>query len=341
MRILVTGGAGFIASNFIRHMLSVHPGYHIVNLDSLTYAGNLENLRDLELSERYSFVKGDICDSELIKGIAFDAIIHFAAESHVDRSIMDARPFLQTNIMGTCTLMEEARQRNCLFLHVSTDEVYGSVEEGLFHEDSPLRPNSPYAASKASSDLLVRAYGHTHGLRAMITRCSNNYGPFQFPEKLIPLVILNGLNDRPVPVYGDGMNVRDWIHVMDHCSAVDAVFHGGKEGEVYNVGSRNERTNIDIVRMILQEIAVMRGVDEARLLDLITFVKDRKGHDRRYAIDPSKVERDTGWSPRMEFRQGIRSTIEWYRSHEAWWQDILSGEYINYYRTQYGERFKA
>ncbi|UCD34583.1 MAG: dTDP-glucose 4,6-dehydratase [Nitrospiraceae bacterium] len=341
MRILVTGGAGFIASNFIRHMLSAYPGYHIVNIDSLTYAGNLENLREIESSDRYSFVKGDICNSDLLRGIAFDAIIHFAAESHVDRSILDAQPFLQTNIMGTYTLLEEARQRGCVFLHVSTDEVYGSTEEGFFHEDSPLRPNSPYAASKASSDLLVRAFGETHGVKAMITRCSNNYGPFQFPEKLIPLVILNGLSDKPVPVYGDGMNVRDWIHVVDHCRAVDAVFHRGRAGEVYNIGARNERTNIDLVKMILKEVAEVRGVDEGRLLDLITFVHDRKGHDRRYAIDPARLEGDTGWNPRVDFREGIKNTIEWYRANEAWWQRILSGEYREYYRTQYGERLRA
>jgi len=341
MKLLVTGGAVFIASNYIRHVLSTHLDYQIINLDKLTYAGNLENLKDIEASDRYTFIKGDICNGELLQKTEFDAIINFAAESHVDRSILDAQPFLQTNVMGTCSLLEIARQRGCVFLHVSTDEVYGSTPEGAFHEASPLLPNSPYAASKASSDLLVRSYVETHNIKAMITRCSNNYGPYQFPEKLIPLVILNAINRKPVPVYGDGMNVRDWIYVMDHCKAVDEVFHKGTTGEIYNIGSRNERPNIEIVKLILRKVAEKLGLAEGVLTNLITFVDDRKGHDRRYAIDPAKIERKIGWKPEMDFGEGITKTIEWYMSNEQWWQRILSGDYMEYYHTQYGERLKA
>ncbi|MBI5663905.1 MAG: dTDP-glucose 4,6-dehydratase [Nitrospirae bacterium] len=341
MKLLVTGGAGFIASNYIRYVLSAHPDYHIINLDKLTYAGNLENLKDIEASDRYTFIKGDICDGELLRETEFDAIINFAAESHVDRSILDAQPFLQTNVMGTCNLLEVARQRGCVFLHVSTDEVYGSTREGAFHEASPLLPNSPYSASKASSDLLVRSYVETHKLKAMITRCSNNYGPYQFPEKLIPLVILNAINRKPIPVYGDGMNVRDWIYVMDHCKAVDAVFHKGASGDIYNIGSRNERPNIEIVKLILRKVAEKLGLDEDALMKLITFVGDRKGHDRRYAIDPSKTERELGWRPEMDFGEGITKTIEWYIANEQWWQRILSGDYMEYYNAQYGERLRT
>ena len=340
MKLLVTGGAGFIASNYIRYALSAHPDYHIINLDKLTYAGNLENLRDIESSNRYTFIKGDICDEKILKGMEFDAILNFAAESHVDRSILDAQPFLRTNIMGAYNLLEAARLRDCFFLQISTDEVYGSIEEGFFNEDSPLLPNSPYAASKASSDMLVRAYVETHKLKAVITRCSNNYGPYQFPEKLIPLVILNAVNGKPIPVYGDGMNVRDWIHVTDHCRAVDAVFHRGAPGEVYNIGSRNERPNIEIIKLILKKVAEILDLDEAGLMDLISFVEDRKGHDRRYAIDPLKIEEGTGWKPEMSFEQGIEKTIEWYISNKDWWQRIISGEYMRYYNTQYGERLK-
>jgi len=341
MKLLVTGGAGFIASNYIRYVLTTYPDYRVINLDKLTYAGNLENLKDIESSDRYTFIKGDICDGELLRETDFDAIIHFAAESHVDRSILDAQPFLQTNVMGTCSLLEVARQRGCAFLHVSTDEVYGSAPEGAFNETSPLLPNSPYAASKASSDLLVRAYVETHHLKAMTTRCSNNYGPYQFPEKLIPLVILNAINRKPIPVYGDGMNVRDWIHVMDHCRAVDAVFHKGTTGGIYNIGSRNERPNIEIVKMILRKVAEKLSLDKDVLMNLITYVDDRKGHDRRYAIDPGKIEQEIGWKPEMNFEDGISQTVEWYISNEQWWQRILSGDYMAYYNTQYGERLKT
>ncbi|UCH81699.1 MAG: dTDP-glucose 4,6-dehydratase [Nitrospiraceae bacterium] len=341
MRLLVTGGAGFIASNYIRHVLRTYPDYHVINLDSLTYAGNLENLKDVEDSERYTFLKGDICDNNIAGGLEFDAILNFAAESHVDRSILDAQPFLQTNIMGTYNLLEIARQRSCTFLHVSTDEVYGSIEQGFFNEESPLMPNSPYAASKASSDMLVRSYVETHNIHAMITRCSNNYGPYQFPEKLIPLVILNAINDKPIPVYGDGMNVRDWIYVVDHCRAVDAVLHKGISGHVYNIGSRNEQPNIDLIKKILTITANRLDLDEGNLMDLINFVEDRKGHDRRYAIDPSKIERELGWQPNMTFDEGIEKTIMWYTSNKRWWERIISGQYIDYYNLQYGERLET
>ena len=340
MKLLVTGGAGFIASNYIRHVLDTHLDYHIINLDCLTYAGNLENLKDVEDSERYTFLKGDICDKNITDGFEFDAILNFAAESHVDRSILDAQPFLQTNIMGTYNLLEIARQRKCTFVHISTDEVYGSIEDGFFTEESPLMPNSPYAASKASSDMLVRAYVETHKINAMITRCSNNYGPYQFPEKLIPLVILNAIKGNPIPVYGDGMNVRDWIYVGDHCKAVDAVLHKGISGSVYNIGCRNEQPNIDLIKKILSKIAERLGRDESELMNLINFVEDRKGHDRRYAIDPLMIERDLGWKPEMTFDEGIEETIKWYTSNNQWWERIISGEYMSYYNLQYGERLK-
>jgi dTDP-glucose 4,6-dehydratase len=340
MKLLVTGGAGFIGSNFIRYMMTAYPDYHIINLDKLTYAGNLENLSDIESSNRYSFIKGDICDTRILEKIEFNAIVHFAAESHVDRSIHDAQPFLQTNVMGTYNLLEEAARRGCTYLHVSTDEVYGSVDEGSFHENSPLEPNSPYAASKAASDLMVRSFIKTHRLNGMITRCSNNYGPYQFPEKLIPLIITNAINKKQVPVYGDGMNVRDWIFVTDHCSGVDAVLHKGEAGETYNIGARSEKTNIDLVRLLLEKISERLSLDKNKLLDLIEFVEDRKGHDRRYAIDPSKLEGKTGWKPEVSFEEGMGKTIEWYISNREWWKRIISGEYIKYYNIQYGERLK-
>jgi dTDP-glucose 4,6-dehydratase len=323
MKLLVTGGAGFIASNYIRYVLSVHPEYHIINLDNLTYAGNLENLKDIESSDKYTFIKGDICDREILEGLEFDAILNFAAESHVDRSILNAQPFLQTNIVGTSNLLEIARQRDCFFLQVSTDEVYGSIEEGFFNEESPILPNSPYAASKASSDLMVRAFVETHKIRAVITRCSNNYGPYQFPEKLIPLVILNAINRKPIPVYGDGMNVRDWIFVTDHCKAVDKILHKGTPGKIYNIGSRNERPNIEIVRLLLNKVAGQLDLDKDELMNLISFVKDREGHDRRYAIDPARIEQELGWKPEMSFEEGITNTVQWYLSNSQWWQRII------------------
>jgi len=340
MRLLVTGGAGFIGSNYIRYALSSNPHYHIVNLDNLTYSGNLENLKDIASSSRYTLIKGDICDSNILNGVEFNAIVNFAAESHVDRSILDAQPFLHTNVLGTYNLLEIARHRNCTFLHVSTDEVYGSTATGFFSEESHLLPNSPYAASKASSDLIVRSYVETHKLKAMITRCSNNFGPFQFPEKLIPLVILNAIEGKQIPVYGDGMNVRDWIFVLDHCKAIDMILHSGNAGETYNVGSRNERPNIEVVKMLLKKVAEHLDLNENDLLGLINFVDDRKGHDRRYAIDPSKIEKEIGWKPDTDFEKGITDTVKWYIANKQWWKRIISGEYMQYYNTQYGERLK-
>jgi dTDP-glucose 4,6-dehydratase len=340
MKILVTGGAGFIGSNFIRRMASDLPGHEVINLDKLTYAGNLENLKDLEDAPHYTFLKGDICDRQLIESLEFDGIINFAAESHVDRSIIDSYPFLQNNVVGTQNLLEAARSRNCRILHVSTDEVYGSIPEGMFTEASPLSPNSPYAASKASADLLARAYHETYGLDVVITRCSNNYGPYQFPEKLIPLVIAHAVEGKPVPVYGDGGNVRDWIHVDDHCRAVAAVFLRGGAGKVYNVGGRNERRNIDIIRLLLAKTAERTGSDVEDLMKLITYVKDRPGHDRRYAIDPSLIEGELGWRAETAFGEGLAGTVDWYLANRPWWERIISGEYLEYYRVQYGERMK-
>lgn len=340
MKILVTGGAGFIGSNFIRYAMSILAGHEVINLDKLTYAGNLENLRDIERDARYRLVKGDICDRRLVESLEFDGIINFAAESHVDRSIMDSYPFIQNNVIGTQNLLEAARTRKCRILHVSTDEVYGSIPAGLFTEDSPLRPNSPYAASKAAADLLARAYYETYGLDVIVTRCSNNYGPYQFPEKLIPLVISRAVEGKPVPVYGDGENVRDWIHVDDHCRAVATVFLKGEPGKVYNVGGRNERRNIDIIRLLLEKTAEKTGSAIQDMMELITYVKDRPGHDRRYAIDPSRIESELGWKAERRFEEGLAGTVDWYLSNRTWWEHIVSGEYMEYYRMQYGQRMK-
>ena len=333
-KILVTGGAGFIGSNFIRYMLQEHP-YHIINLDALTYCGNLENLRGVEDEPRYTFVRGSITDRKLVDGIIkdVDAVINFAAESHVDRSIEDPEIFIRTNILGTQTLLEASRKHGVeRFIQISTDEVYGSAEKGYFTEETPLAPNSPYSASKASADLMVRAYHRTYGLPVNITRCSNNYGPYQFPEKLIPLMITNALENKPLPVYGDGMNVRDWIHVLDHCRAVDLVLHRGRVGEVYNIGGNSERRNIEIVELIVREL----GRDES----LIRFVEDRPGHDRRYAIDASKIRNELGWKPLYSFEEGIRETIRWYIDNRDWWENIKSGEYLRYYERMYGGRLQ-
>jgi dTDP-glucose 4,6-dehydratase len=338
MKVLVTGGAGFIGSNFIRYFISTYPEYEILNIDKLTYAGNLENLKDIEHLPNYRYIKGDICDRPLLDSLNFDAIVNFAAESHVDRSILDSFPFLQTNVIGTQNLFEAARKKQCMILHVSTDEVYGSLQDGLFSEESPLMPNSPYAASKASADLLARAYYETYGLNVIITRCSNNYGPYQFPEKLIPLVLTNTIEGRDVPVYGDGKNVRDWIYVTDHCKAIDIVFHKGKTGEVYNIGCNNEMENIDLVKRLLIKIAEKTGKNEEEVLKRITFVKDRPGHDRRYAIDTSMINRELGWKPEISFEKGITDTVEWYLSNRHWWSRIISGEYKSYYEIQYGGR---
>ncbi len=333
--ILVTGGAGFIGSNFVRYMLRTH-AYRIINLDKLTYAGNLENLADVESHPNYTFIKGDICDRLLVEKIFteenVDTVVNFAAESHVDRSILGAKVFVETNVLGTQTLLDAAKTFGVeKFLQVSTDEVYGTLgETGYFTEETPLAPNSPYSASKAGADFLVRAYHETFSMPTLITRCSNNYGPYQFPEKLIPLMIANALNDKPLPVYGDGLNVRDWLYVEDHCRAIDIVLHKGKFGEVYNIGGHNEKCNIDIVKLILHKL----GKPES----LITFVKDRPGHDRRYAIDASKIERELGWTPQETFETGIEKTIKWYLDNRKWWERILSGDYQKYYELQYEKR---
>lgn len=333
-RILVTGGAGFIGSNFIRMILETTDDVFLVNLDALTYAGNPANLSDIGMNHRYRFVQGSIQNSELVSYLLskynITGIINFAAESHVDRSIQNSGPFIDTNISGAMTLLDAARRYNTeKFLQVSTDEVYGSLgAEGKFSEETPLSPNSPYSASKASADMLVMASYHTFKQPVMITRCSNNYGRYQFPEKLIPLMILNAMEGKSLPVYGDGMNVRDWIHVEDHCSAIWKVYNSGKPGEVYNVGANCERTNISIVKTILSILDLPDS--------LITFVKDRPGHDRRYAIDSSKIEAELSWKPEKNFESALADTIEWYKSNTQWWQDIRSGAYLEYYKKQYG-----
>ncbi|HFJ9425843.1 dTDP-glucose 4,6-dehydratase [Bacillus cereus] len=339
MKVLVTGGAGFIGSNFVRYMVKKYPEYNIVNLDSLTYAGNLENLKDIEELSNYKFVKGDIADrqfiNQLFKEEKFDYVLNFAAESHVDRSITNPDIFIQTNIQGTQVLLDAAKNAEVKkYLQVSTDEVYGTLgETGYFTEETPLASNSPYSSSKAGADLLVRAYHETFGLPVNITRCSNNYGPFHFPEKLIPLMIINALNDKQLPVYGDGLNVRDWLHVEDHCQAIDLVLHKGKNGEVYNVGGNNERTNIEIVQTILKAL----GKPES----LIKYVTDRPGHDRRYAIDATKLREELGWSPKYNFDTGIEQTIKWYLENQDWWENIISGEYQEYFKNQYANRLEV
>lgn len=348
--ILITGGAGFIGSNFVKLMLDKHPDYNIINLDILTYAGNLENLSDIDRSANYTFVKGDIRDREAVDQIFktqdIDYLVNFAAESHVDRSIEDPEVFLTTNIIGTQVLLDAAKKywkvnpddKYCKeykagvkFLQVSTDEVYGALgETGLFTETMPLMPNSPYSASKASGDMIVRAYNETFGLPVNITRCSNNYGPYQFPEKLIPLIINNCLKEKDLPIYGDGMQVRDWIHVVDHCEAIDRVLHKGIDGEVYNIGGNNEKANIDIVKLIVGAL----GKSE----DLIKYVKDRPGHDRRYAIDNTKITTELGWSPSYTFEEGMKETIQWYIANLDWMENIVSGDYLKYYKKMYFKR---
>jgi dTDP-glucose 4,6-dehydratase len=332
MKILVTGGAGFIGSNYVRHVLSAHPGDSVVNLDKLTYAGNLENLRDVEKSARYTFVHGDICDGarvrEAMRGV--DAVVHFAAETHVDRSNLGADEFLRTNVTGTFTLLEAARELNVgRFLAVSTDEVYGSLAEGAAREGDPLNPSNPYSASKAAADLLVRAYWTTHHLPVLITRSSNNFGPHQYPEKVIPLFVTNALEGKPLPLYGDGRNVRDWLFVLDNCAAIDLVLRKGHDGEVYNVGGGTEVENIALTRRVLS----LLGQPES----LIVPVADRPGHDRRYALDSSKVK-TLGWTPATSFDTALAATVEWYRAHEAWWKPIKSGAFRQYYQTQYAAR---
>jgi len=345
--ILITGGAGFIGSNFVKLMLKKHPEYKIINIDALTYAGNLENLKDIDGNPNYEFIKVDIRDREKIEEIfknnEITSIVNFAAESHVDRSIEEPEVFLTTNIIGTQVLLDTAKKywkvnpsdKYCKeykpgvkFLQVSTDEVYGALgETGMFVETMPLIPNSPYSASKASADMIVRAYNETFGMPVNITRCSNNYGPYQFPEKLIPLMINNCLKEKDLPVYGDGMQVRDWLHVSDHCSAIDTVLHKGRDGEVYNIGGNNEKANISIVKLIISTL----GKSD----DLIKYVKDRPGHDRRYAIDNTKITTELGWEPAYTFEQGMEETIQWYLENIEWIENIISGDYANYYDKMY------
>ena len=339
MTIIVTGGAGFIGSNFVFHMLQAHPNYRIVCLDKLTYAGNLSTLEPVLQQDNFRFVKADICDRQAVDKLFQeekpDIVVNFAAESHVDRSIENPGIFLETNIMGTAVLMDACRKYSIQRYHqVSTDEVYGDLPldrpDLFFTEETHLHTSSPYSSSKASADLLVMAYYRTYGLPVTISRCSNNYGPYHFPEKLIPLMIANALADKPLPVYGNGENVRDWLYVEDHCRAIDLIIHNGKVGEVYNVGGHNEKRNIDIVRIICQEL----GKPES----LIVHVEDRKGHDRRYAIDPAKIHRELGWLPETKFEDGIKKTIKWYLEHKRWWQDIINGEYQEYYAKMYGSK---
>ena len=339
MTIIVTGGAGFIGSNFIFHMLEAHPGNRIICLDKLTYAGNLSTLRPVADDPRFRFVKLDICDRECVFKLFEeehpDIVVNFAAESHVDRSIVNPQLFLETNIIGTSVLMDACRKYGITRFHqVSTDEVYGDLSlnqpDLFFTEETPLHTSSPYSSSKAGADLLVLAYHRTYGLPMTISRCSNNYGPYQFPEKLIPLMIINCLKNKPLPVYGKGLNVRDWLYVEDHCKAVDLIIHKGRSGEVYNIGGHNEMSNINIVKLVCKEL----GKSES----LITYVTDRKGHDMRYAIDPAKIQNELGWVPETKFADGIKRTVKWYLEHRDWWEEIVSGEYQYYYEKMYKHR---
>jgi dTDP-glucose 4,6-dehydratase len=319
MRLLVTGGAGFIGSHFIRYIFEKYPEYYMINYDKLTYAGNLENLVSIQNNKNYRFIRGDINNEELLENVIstyeVEIIVNFAAESHVDRSISSSSEFVTTNILGTQKLLDIAQKNELKFIQISTDEVYGSLGAiGFFTEETPLSPNSPYSASKASADLLVRSYYKTHGLNAMITRCSNNYGPYQYPEKLIPLMIINAIEGKQLPLYGNGKNIRDWLHVKDHCSAIDLVLHHGKPGEIYNIGGNNERTNVDIVNHILDTL----GLSKKR----ITFVPDRLGHDYRYAIDSRKIQNEIGWKPAYSFEEGIKETIAWYLNNKNWWKKL-------------------
>lgn len=335
-QVLVTGGCGFIGSEFVRRQLATYSDLSIVNLDRLTYAGNLENLVSIEHDPRYTFAHGDIADRNFVDSIlrksSFDAVVNFAAESHVDRSLLDSGPFVETNVLGTQVLLDACRQAQVpKFVQVSTDEVYGSLgPTGAFTEETPLAPNSPYSASKAAADMLVRAYHHSFAFPAIITRCSNNYGPYQFPEKLLPLFITNLLTDQPVPVYGTGQNVRDWIHVSDHCRGIDAALRRGRPGEIYNFGGHTERTNLEITHLLLELLEKPRS--------LIRYVTDRPGHDLRYAIDCRKAERELGWKPEIDFSEGLRATIDWYRANPGWVTRVKSGEYRQYYEKQYGQR---
>ncbi len=346
--ILVTGGAGFIGSHLVRLLVNKYPNYNIINLDKLTYAGNLDNLKDVENKENYKFVKADICNQEEIQDVfneyQINNVIHLAAESHVDRSISNPLEFVQTNVIGTVNLLNVAKNTwdlssDNLFYHVSTDEVYGSLgEEGLFEETTAYDPRSPYSASKASSDHFVRAYHETYGLKVKISNCSNNYGSHQFPEKLIPLVINNIVNKKPLPIYGKGDNIRDWLHVVDHAEAIDLIFHEGKIGETFNIGGHNERQNIELVKLLIQLVDKKLNRSEGESLSLITYVKDRAGHDQRYAIDASKLQEVLGWTPKYTVETGVEETVDWYLANKDWVENIVSGEYLNYYTNQYVNR---
>jgi dTDP-glucose 4,6-dehydratase len=347
--ILITGGAGFIGSHVVRRFVKSYPSFNIVNLDLLTYAGNLENLTDIEGADNYTFVKADICDTDAVHRVfkehGIDGVIHLAAESHVDRSIADPMAFVRTNVIGTCNLLNVAREAwkddftGKLFYHVSTDEVYGSLhDDSMFLETTPYDPQSPYSASKASSDHFVRAYGNTYGLPFVISNCSNNYGSHQFPEKLIPLMINNIKHNRPLPVYGKGENVRDWLWVEDHASAIDTIFHSGKVGETYNIGGHNEWTNIALVHLLCAVMDIKLGRAEGESAQLITFVTDRAGHDLRYAIDASKIDNELGWKPSITFEEGLEKTVDWYLANESWMEHVTSGAYRDYYQEQYATR---
>lgn len=348
--ILITGGAGFIGTNLLHHLVPKYPGYRIVCLDALTYAGNLHNLVDLEPYSHYTFVKGDICDAELLARLfaeyQFTGVIHLAAESHVDRSIKDPLAFARTNVLGTLTLLNAARMawagqyEGKRFYHVSTDEVYGSLEldGGFFTESTRYDPRSPYSASKASSDHFVRAYGHTYGLPIVISNCSNNYGAYQFPEKLIPLFINNIIERRPLPVYGRGENVRDWLYVEDHCCAIDLIYHKGRIGDTYNIGGFNEWRNIDLIRLLIQTVDKALGRPDGDSDGLITYVADRQGHDLRYAIDSSKLKDELGWAPSLQFAEGLERTVAWYLAHQEWLTEVTSGAYQSYYEEMYAQR---
>jgi len=351
--ILITGGAGFIGSHVVRLFVNKHPDYRIVNLDKLTYAGNLENLKDVENAPNYVFIKADINDTDTIRAImtqySIDGVIHLAAESHVDRSIKNPFEFAKTNVMGTLSLLQAAKERwentpegyeNKLFYHISTDEVYGALKPGcdLFTETTPYSPHSPYSASKASSDHFVRAFHDTYGMPVIVTNCSNNYGPYQFPEKLIPLFINNIRNHKPLPVYGKGENIRDWLFVEDHARAIELIFHKGKIAETYNIGGFNEWRNIDLIKVLISTVDRLLGNPEGYSLDLITYITDRKGHDFRYAIDSTKLSKELGWKPSLQFEKGIEKTVKWYLAHQSWLDNITSGDYQKYYEEMYSNR---